>query len=71
MNLLNSYVADVRVIQIVGLLVIYSTIDKFTFFSIIDLLRLPDNEFVFADLEHGRHHEQTSVKIISCVSCIH
>ena len=41
----------------VRLIAFFTTIDKLTFLPIVDLLRLPDNELVLADLEHSCHHE--------------
>ena len=57
MDFLSSDVADVRVVHVVRLIAFFTTIDKFTRLPIIDLFWLPDNELVFAYLEHTCHHE--------------
>ena len=70
MDLFHSNITDVRVVHIVRFFTLFSAVYIFTSFSVIDLLRGPDDILVFADFEHGSHHKKIFVEIFTSVRCI-
>ena len=57
MDLFDSNIANIREIHVVGLFILFSTIDVGAAVSVVDFLRGPDDILVLADLEHRCHHE--------------